>query len=129
MSAGANRGRGKDRRVAAIGACALIVAVLGGCAQQPRSLYGWGSYQDQVYTYLKGEDSDYARQIEALQRDAEKAKAANLPLPPGYHAQLALLYDKLGQTDNAHSELLAEQAAYPEATSFVTFIQSHSASK
>lgn len=94
--------------------------VLGGCASQQKTLYYWGDYQGQVYEYLKTtEGGDVSKQASILEQGAEQAAAENRPLPPGYHAQLGMLYYAEGKPDQAAEQLGLEKAQYPESTAFV----------
>ncbi len=92
---------------------------LAGCATS-KSLYQWGSYQPQVYSYFKGESSE--AQIEALERDLEKIKAAGSAVPPGYHAQLGLLYLNTGKDDQMVQQFQTEKALFPEAAHYMDFL-------
>ena len=71
-------------------------------------MYQWESYQPQVYEYFKGESSKEEQAI-ALERDLEKIKAKNGAVPPGYHAQLGLLYSSLGKDDQMIQQLRTER--------------------
>jgi len=102
---------------AAYAAAALAVALgLGGCVAQPKLLYGWGSYEDIVYagTVKPGEVAPDV-QIQQMEKDRERVRAANQKLPPGWHAHLAFLYTQVGQGGLAHDELVAEREAFPES--------------
>ena len=99
---------------------AVAALSLDGCATQPHSLYYWGDYQAQVYEYLKSpEGGDVAQQVAALEEGAQKAAAENKPLPPGYHAQLGMLYLSQGRSDQAVEQLALEKAEYPESGRFM----------
>jgi hypothetical protein len=107
-------------RVRVIVATAFGLALLSGCASQPRTLYYWGDYQGEVYAYLKEPGGgDIAQQIETLEEGARKAAAGNQALPPGYHAQLGMLYYTQGDIDRAAEQLALEKVAYPESTVFI----------
>ncbi len=100
--------------------------MLGGCAthSNSRALYNWGSYQQQVYESLKDGGSSPEEQISALERDMQKAQARGEALPPGYHAHLAMLYGKVGKSDQVRQQLEAEKAQFPESTTFMDFMLS-----
>lgn len=93
--------------------------LLSGCAG-PKSLYQWGSYQPQVYSYFKGESNE--AQIEALERDLEKIRAAGSAVPPGYHAQLGLLYLNAGKDDQMVQQFQTEKALFPESAPYMNFL-------
>ncbi|WP_121381054.1 DUF4810 domain-containing protein, partial [Pseudomonas aeruginosa] len=69
---------------------------LAGCSG-PKTLYQWEGYQAQVHEYFKGESKE--AQAQALEADLEKIRAKNGAVPPGYHAQLGLLYSSIGKDD------------------------------
>jgi hypothetical protein len=96
------------------------LGLLSGCASQPATLYYWGNYQGEVYEYLKEPGGgDIAKQIESLEAGVQKATAGNQALPPGYHAQLGMLYYSQGNVDRAVEQLALEKTAYPESTVFI----------
>lgn len=109
-----------NNRIHAIEATVFVLALLSGCASQPKTLYYWGDYQGEVYEYLNAPGGgDIAKQIETLEAGARKAAAGNLALPPGYHAQLGMLYYTQGDIDRAAEQLALEKTAYPESTVFI----------
>ena len=85
-----------------------------------RTLYSWGSYESQVYAYLKGESRE--AQIGALERDREKTEAGAYAIPPGFYAQLGLLYAEAGDGAMAASCFQAEKAHFPEAAVYMDFL-------
>lgn len=95
-------------------------ALLVGCSS-PKTLYQWESYQPQVYEYFKGEEPKEA-QAEALERDLQKIKSTGSTPPPGYHAQLGLLYSSLGKDDQMVQEFRTEKALFPESGPFMDFL-------
>jgi len=107
-----------------IAACAAGVA-LSACVQAPKSLYGWGSYQGQVYEHLKG-TSGPEQQITALEADLQRLRAVGAAPPPGYHAHLGLLYAALGKDDAALRELQTEKHLFPESAHYIDFLLSKS---
>jgi hypothetical protein len=100
-------------------ACAVGVC-LAGCAPQPKPLYQWGSYQPEVYEYFKGEPKDV--QVAKLEEDLQKIRSTNANPPPGYHAQLGLLYGSLGKDDQMVQELRTEKALFPESATYMDFL-------
>ncbi|MFK0090919.1 DUF4810 domain-containing protein [Pseudomonas sp. NPDC090755] len=93
--------------------------VLAGCST-PRTLYQWEGYQEQVHEYFKGESKE--AQLQALEADLQKIKAKNGAVPPGYHAQLGLLYSSLGKGDQMAREFEAEKALFPESAPYMDFL-------
>lgn len=105
--------------------CAGLVLggiLLAGC-NTPKPLYQWESYQPQVYGYLKGDSKE--EQVIALERDLEKIKAKNGAVPPGYHAQLGLLYSSLGKDDQMVQQFRTEKALFPESAAYMDFLLSN----
>lgn len=94
-------------------------ALLVGCTT-PKTLYQWEGYQPQVYEYFKGQAKE--EQIGALERDLQKIQAKGNTPPPGYHAQLGLLYSSLGKDDQAAQQLQAEKKLFPEASAYMDFL-------
>lgn len=101
---------------------ALLVALLGGCANRNPELYYWGGYQPQVYAYLKTHDGDHKGEILMLQKTVEKARDAGRALPPGFHAHLGMLYVSEGQLDLARESFEIEKTRFPESAVFMDFL-------
>ncbi|KPW78700.1 putative lipoprotein [Pseudomonas syringae pv. coriandricola] len=97
-------------------------AFVTGCAEQPKTLYQWGSYQPEVYEYFKGEGESKEAQVEKLEEDLQKIRAANATPPPGYHAQLGMLYGSLGKDDQMVQELRTEKTLFPESATYMDFL-------
>lgn len=96
---------------------------LSACVQAPKPLYGWGSYQGQVYAHLKG-TSGPEQQITELEADLQRMRASGATPPPGFHAHLGLLYAALGKDDAALRELQTEKHLFPESTHYIDFLLS-----
>ncbi|HDS1738145.1 MULTISPECIES: DUF4810 domain-containing protein [Pseudomonas] len=96
--------------------------LLAGCNSH-KTLYQWESYQPQVYEYFKGQSKE--EQAIALERDLEKIKAKNGAVPPGYHAQLGLIYSSLGKDDQMIQQFQTEKALFPESTAYMDFLMSN----
>lgn len=102
----------------------LIVILLGtttlmGCASKP-TLYQWGSYEEQVYAmYSETGKVSIEDQVINLESDYQKARSANKPVPPGYHAHLGYLYFQLGKTDQAMQSFETEKLLFPESTLYM----------
>ena len=97
------------------------------CTSSSRTLYSWGSYESQVYAYLKGESRE--AQLEALERDREKIEAGGYALPPGFYAQLGLLYAETGNEAMAIYNFETEKARFPEAAVYMNFLLHGSSSQ
>jgi len=98
---------------------AVGAMLLTGCAA-PRTMYTWGSYEELIYaSYVAPGKIPPESQVETLEQDFQKARAANKRMPPGWHAHLGYLYYQLGKADLARQELLTEKAEFPESTVFM----------
>ncbi|WP_455913180.1 DUF4810 domain-containing protein [Pseudomonas syringae] len=104
-------------RLIAMAAASLWLA---GCAQQPKTLYQWGSYQPEVYEYFKGESKE--AQVAKLEEDLQKIRSTNGNPPPGYHAQLGMLYGSLGKDDQMVQEFRTEKGLFPESATYMDFL-------
>jgi len=98
-----------------IAACAALG--LAGCAaQQPRSLYGWGGYEETMYVAMvKPGTLTPEAQVQQFEKDREAIRAAGQKLPPGWRVHLAALYAQTGHVDAARAELQGEKEAFPES--------------
>jgi hypothetical protein len=92
--------------------------LLAGCASP--NLYSWGRYEDLVYAMYKSPDKATPEfQIEQMEKDIQRARSANKPLPPGFHAHLGYLYFQIGKADAARQEFATEKAQFPESAVFM----------
>ena len=91
----------------------LTGMTLTGCKQKPER-----SPEDSYYppAHLQYQEDAAQEQIEALEADVEDIKAQGGVVPPGYYAQLGLLYFNLGKTEQMRQRLKAEQDPFPEST-------------
>lgn len=100
----------------------VIAATLAGCASEPKPMYDWSAYQQQVYRHLKGDEASIEDQRLKLEAAAAVAQGKSLTLPPGYRAHLGLLYLKLGRADESRAALLAEKMMFPESAAYMDFL-------
>jgi hypothetical protein len=97
----------------------LAATALSACVGQPL-LYQWGSYNEQIYAmYHDPGKVPPEQQLLELERDYEKARAADRAVPPGYHAHVGYLYFQLGKTDQALQSFETEKALFPESTVYM----------
>ncbi|GME36186.1 DUF4810 domain-containing protein [Pantoea agglomerans] len=102
----------------------MAAALLAGCTPKaPKTIYYWGDYQEQIYSYYQ-QSGDPLKQIDALNLDVEKARAAGQPVPPGLHAQLGLLYAKTGDTNKAFGQFATEKQLFSESAPYMDFLMS-----
>lgn len=95
------------------------IAMLAGCANRPASMYMWGSFPRQQYEALLRESASPEAQVQALQAQAEKARAAGAALPPGFRAHLGMLQLAIGNVDGAREAWNAEKLAFPESSPYI----------
>lgn len=101
-----------------LGLLLALAALLTGCTSS--TIYSWGHYEQLVYTsYAKPGKATPEMQLTALEEDFQKARAANKPVPPGFHAHLGHLYFQLGKLDQARQEFETEKANFPESAVFM----------
>ncbi len=97
---------------------AALSTLLTGCATP--TLYSYGQYEELIYaSYAAPGKVTPEMQVEKLEQDYQKARAANKRMCPGWHAQLGYLYFQLGKMDQAQQEFLTEKAEFPESTVFI----------
>ncbi|KPC49387.1 DUF4810 domain-containing protein [Amantichitinum ursilacus] len=111
----------KASKAAALCAVAAV-SLLSGCAAQQKPLYGWGHYQQNVYSYFKSTDGDTTAQVTELEADLQKMLATGEAVPPGYHAHMGLLYAKSGRMELTQREFETEKKLYPESTAYMDFL-------
>ncbi|WP_421446687.1 DUF4810 domain-containing protein [Agrobacterium tumefaciens] len=114
----------KSKTVLRWAAALAVTAISTGCVQQPKPLYHWGAYQDQVYAYFKNADAGYEAQIIALEADTQKARSAGAEVPPGFHAHLGMLYAQIGKEDQVRQQFETEKTLFPESATFMDFLAS-----
>ncbi len=100
-------------------AAALVPLALTGCIQAPKQLYLWEAFPRQQYEVLLREGVDPESQIQALEAHAEKARATNSALPPGFRAHLGMLYLATGNAKAARQMWEAEKVAFPESAGYI----------
>lgn len=100
-------------------AISSAVLVFAGCANRPKPLYMWEAFGKQQYKVLLREGDSPDEQIRTLEAHAEKARANNAELPPGFRAHLGMLYLENGNIQRAKELWSSEKAVFPEATSYM----------
>lgn len=103
-------------------ACALALSSLVGCATPPAPLYSWESFPRQQYSVLLRDGASPLDQIAAMNAHAEKARAKNASLPPGFRAHLGMLHLSAGNPDMARDFWMAEKAAFPESAQYMDLL-------
>ncbi|HEX6705596.1 MAG TPA: DUF4810 domain-containing protein [Albitalea sp.] len=103
------------RRIAWVAA----ILALAGCANAPKPLYMWEGFPRQQYDVLLREGASPEAQIQAMEAHAEKARAANAALPPGFRAHLGMLHLATGNAGAARQMWQAEKVAFPESSAYI----------
>ncbi|WP_429348089.1 DUF4810 domain-containing protein [Paraburkholderia sp. Clong3] len=110
------------------GICLPVMAtaiLLTGCAaNRPQPLYQWTGYQPAVYDYLKAEKAPQ-EQIDALEKALQEIRAKGATPPPGFHAQLGMLYASVGKDGPAMEQFGAEKDLFPESSTYMDFLMKH----
>jgi len=106
-------------RMAVLISLSASLLLIGGCASQS-NIYQWEAYQPQVYQYFQGNSKE--EQIEKLESGLQKIQASNKAVPPGYHAQLGLLYGQTGNDDRMVQEFQTEKTLFPESAQYMDFL-------
>jgi hypothetical protein len=105
-----------------MGLPAMTVALLlTGCAASSPPLYQWTGYEPAVYDYLKG-GKDPQQQIDALEKALQEIRAKGAMPPPGFHAQLGMLYAGVGKDGPAMEQFGAEKHLFPESATYMDFL-------
>ncbi|KAF1026235.1 MAG: hypothetical protein GAK40_01284 [Burkholderia plantarii] len=101
---------------------AAAASLLVGCAAPATPpLYQWNGYQRQVYAYFQGKTAA-REQIDALEKALQEIRGkGNLP-PPGFHAQLGMLYASTGDVQRAAQGFEAEKQLFPESAVYMDFL-------
>ncbi|AOM42519.1 DUF4810 domain-containing protein [Xenorhabdus hominickii] len=102
----------------------LGVFLLVGCVQAPEAMYVWGDYQPTLYQYYQQDKMGPQEQLQALQKVIEQAKSKDKPVPPGLHAQMGLLYSKIGNIEDAFQQFEIEKKLFPESAPYMNFLLS-----
>jgi hypothetical protein len=98
----------------------LLILAIQGCASNQPNLYEWGNYENLIYqNYSHPDKLTPEEYLAKLQADYEIAKSKNKPVPPGYYAQLGLLYFKIGKPELAVKSFTNEEELFPESKHFM----------
>lgn len=94
----------------------LFVALLAGCATQPKPLYYWMDYSDSLYKLKKepGDDT-FAAHKATLHKLIEEADKQQTQVPPGVCCELGYMYLKENNAAEAIKLFRVEQETYPES--------------
>jgi hypothetical protein len=97
-----------------------LLLFLPGCAAQTPVLYQWGSYENLIYrSYPDTGALSPEEQIQKLEAEYQVARSKNLQLPPGYYAQIGLMYYRAGKPNEAAHSFAVEAELFPESKVFM----------
>ncbi len=96
---------------------ALALAMVG-CGT-PRGLYHWGPYEEVVHAGFLNPKVSVGERIAMMEEGLQDARKKKMAVPPGYHAQLAVLYQRLGDLASARLNIDAERRLYPESANYL----------
>lgn len=107
-----------------IARCALVLSVLtlSACVTPPKPLYQWDQYQTHLYQSLNESGLSPQEFIQRMELTMNSATGKGNALPPGFRAQLGMLYSQTGQVAAARELWTAEKKYFPEATTFMDFL-------
>ncbi len=97
----------------------LASATLTACSS-PRSLYYWGSYEEQLYSdYMEPGKIPPEQQLLDLEKDLQLMQASNAHPHPGFHAHMGYLYFQIGKADRALQAFETEKKLFPESAVYM----------
>ena len=97
-----------------------MILFIQGCATNKPTLYEWGSYEELIYKrYANPEKFSPEEQVIKLESEYQIAIAKNKAVPPGFHAQLGILYFQIGKLEQAKQSFVTEEKLFPESKQFM----------
>lgn len=102
---------------------ALLLLLLPLAACTPgHLLYQWGPYQPISYQLMQQDPITLQEQIHAMEEHSRQVDSAGGKVPPGYHAQLGLLYAHTGNMERMRAEFMREKELFPESAVYMDFL-------
>lgn len=97
----------------------VLMLLLSGCTQKPKSLYYWGEYYKSEQNTAGNEGNEVVKKdritiLQEIVTNDGKGKVA-----PGIYAEYAQLLYENGQKDEAKKYFLLEKSTYPESVIFI----------
>lgn len=81
-----------------------------------------------THAYLRQDKQPRDVQLQKLLETLREAESSKLAVPPGLHAQIALLLAQSGDRDQALFHFEEEKRLFPESTTYIDFLISNSGS-
>jgi hypothetical protein len=98
----------------------LLILIIQGCATNKPTLYEWGNYENLIYQgYSHADKLSPEEHITKLEADYQIARSKNKAVPPGYYAQLGVLYYQIGKQEKAEKSFATEAELFPESKQFM----------
>lgn len=98
----------------------LLILAIQGCASNKPTMYEWGHYEKLIYKGYSDPGKLFPEEhIEKLMADYEIARSENKAVPPGWHAQLGMLYYQAGKLSLAEQSFVTEMTLFPESAQFM----------
>ncbi|MDT0583712.1 DUF4810 domain-containing protein [Brumicola blandensis] len=97
-------------------------ATLSACVTAPKPLYYHGEQAEAVYSYLKADDLSISEQILLMEQTMQNASSTGLPLAPGFHAHLGMLYFESGNTSGGIEQFEVEKSLFPESSKYLDYL-------
>ncbi|MCK9174484.1 MAG: DUF4810 domain-containing protein [Desulforhopalus sp.] len=98
-----------------------MTILLSGCAQ--KTIYSWGNYHQVAYNTMQ-QEGDPQQELTEMKEQAVKAEADGQKLPPGFHAQMGMLYAQVGNDQQMRAEFFSEKELFPESRPYMDFLLS-----
>ena len=99
----------------------VLFLCLSACSQKPL-LYNWGPYHSVSYQLLQQDAVEAQEQINLMEEHSRQVESKGEKLPPGYHAQLGMLYAQIGNMERMRAEFMREKELFPESTVYMDFL-------
>lgn len=100
------------------------LTLLTGCSHN-QTLYSWdANYEPGVYNTLQGKNGDIGERIASMEEAIHQSVSDDQKLPPGFYAQLGLLYGKVGDEQKMFECFETEKTLFPESKQYMDFLLS-----
>jgi len=106
-----------------IGLILLSALLMASCGPSQKTLYNWGSYQQESYDYVKNStDSSLDDLLKSYEGILNKQGGTRKTIPPGICADYGYLLVKRGRKAEGIAMMKKEVALYPESATFMSRI-------
>jgi hypothetical protein len=70
------------------------------------------------------QEGDPQQELSEMKEQAARAEVDGRKLPPGFHAQMGMLYAQVGNDQQMRAEFLLEKELFPESRPYMDFLLS-----